>query len=950
MNLSKTFVNALFLLTALGLSACQGDSSKDGSSPSSTTSSLSDILKVQGMPLYLAAGTTKTVTFEFNSVKAGALKATASGKYCFTINDMSVGSKINITPDFFCLAPGAKQLVTLSAPQDIDSTKRRMIKVTQTAGDKSINVDMPSMTLFVNAAVNKQDTSSGEGSNGNGNNNDSSQNGSIQYGEDGQIISWHGDGPDEVYLAVQSLPRKISSGMLKGAVLSLSVNEFEFDQQPHKDFCFSLDDSSDYTDKLGFSPSTFCLFYKGQTQSIAITAPDGVTAEQIHKMQVRQSQGESIDLPPSLSITVTPAHIEKALSSSTAPQKITSGKEDKITYTLTTKYDKDQGRDDNLEYCFSLSDLVNQNSLVFSPSTFCLQGLNDHQDITISAPNGVKSEEDHYIEISQTKGKSIDLPDDATIQITPKPPAKPPKLIGYFTNYGVYGNNSCIEGTGSPGRAIPYVSYPMPRESSSISGAPIFQANGNTDCTQLSNSAQTEALENTDLAAKAKELTGVAYAFLFVYDDPDSLPSGAKAGQIHFTDSYSDLDSSDADWCNKNDLNFRICTPSTNVDRPGDLTWYLRYGNFDAFAALDQYNADIEKIVSIGGWNAVDWNVYQTGNSATDTQRIDNLVESVQALANHFAITEVDLDVENDGKTENFNDFLGGNLATIIHRLHDEVTTKDGQKLKVSLTIQANPTYVNALKDSVLSSSNIDNLAALNLMTYDFTVPGTEGYTGFNQVLFMPDTGDGLAPNNFTIDAIVQAAKKAMPGNENKINIGLAAYTRSLNGYNNNDITDNYGFGNYYTSSDTQLLGGDNDTANCSKTLGQWNSCASSFNHRYLYQFINQGNTHDFVVTKDGEDYHVGSTLIIDTFTPPQPNDLFGISPADISPLWSATYNGPSVFFYTSGQDAFDYGRYAAQQGIGGAIMWTVDGDVPVSDTDNSLIVNFHDGYLQAQD
>jgi hypothetical protein len=56
------------------------------------------------------------------------------------------------------------------------------------------------------------------------------------------------------------------------------------------------------------------------------------------------------------------------------------------------------------------------------------------------------------------------------------------------------------------------------------------------------------------------------------------------------------------------------------------------------------------------------------------------------------------------------------------------------------------------------------------------------------------------------------------------------------------------------------------------------------------------------------------------------------------------------VFFYTSGLDAFDYGRYSAEQGVGGAIMWTIDGDVPVSDTTNSLIVNYYDGYMKAQE
>ncbi|WHN66646.1 glycoside hydrolase family 18 protein [Cysteiniphilum sp. QT6929] len=545
-------------------------------------------------------------------------------------------------------------------------------------------------------------------------------------------------------------------------------------------------------------------------------------------------------------------------------------------------------------------------------------------------------------------GKGIEIPDTT-------PPKSKPKLIGYVTNYGVYGNNSCVGGVGGPGHAIPYTSYPIPRKDAfPATGAPIYQATSDTTCSQVDDgSKQTVALQNTDMADKVKQLTGVAYAFLFVYDGSVGLPEDAPLGAIHFSDPWSDLkrdkleEGGNNDWCNASNMNFRICTADPSAiwskDKKFDLEWYMNFGNFDAFANLDQYNKDLDKIVSIGGWDAINWGVYYTLGS---NKHIDNLVDSVQALADRFNITEVDLDVENDGKTRDFFGFLRNKLAAVIKALHTGVKIKSGAALKVSLTIQADPAIINALKDSVLSKENIENLESLNLMTYDFTVAQSSGgKTGFNQALFQPE---GDAPNEFTIDLAVQAAKAAMPGNEQKINMGLAAYSRAINGPST--LANNHGFGNTYTADDSFVLAGDLDSASCSTSLKDGNRCASSFNNRYLLQFAKPEETYDFTVEKDGKTYHVGSTAVINGLKAPQPTGLFDITPATISSYWQDIYanklaKNTSVFFYTSGADAKDYGRYAQEQGIGGAIMWTIDGDVPVTDTKNSLITNFINGF-----
>ncbi|WP_395947199.1 glycoside hydrolase family 18 protein [Caedibacter taeniospiralis] len=720
-------------------------------------------------------------------------------------------------------------------------------------------------------------------------------------------------------------------------------------------YCFALSDSSNYGDKLTFTAEDFCLTQVGSTQAVTISAPKDVMQTQTHSLHISQTKQnptvDDVELPLALSIEVTPLIVENlAVTASNVPAKMYAQTDKTISVSLDKADPEDQGALVG-EYCFDLSDNTSATqTLSFSPSTVCFDNyqLGTSQNVVITAPS-VSADEEHYLSFKQSRGDiTVSLPNYDPVMVAP---VTKPKLIGYFTNYGVYANNACVGGDGAPGKAIPFVSYPFPRQNYTIDGAPVFEPESDTKCTQTA-ILQSEALGNTDLVNKLKsgKLTGVAYSFLFVYDDPANLPSGALAGQIRFTDSWSDLQASDNEWCKANDLNLRICTNNSALTTASDFTWVTKYGNFGAFANLDQYAPDVDKIVSIRGWEATNWNVYQTGDSSTDTQRINNLVDSVSALAKQFNITEVDLDVEEDGKTTNFNDFLAGNLAKIINRLHTEVTTQAGKQLKVSLTIQANPKYINALKSSVLSAENIDNLESLNLMTYDFTVPGISGYTGFNQVLFQPDAGTGQAPNEFTIDYAVQAAKQAMPGNEHKINMGLAAYTRALNGYDNPDIVNNNGFGNPYNSSNTKLLGGDNDTASCSTELGLWNSCASSFNHRYFHQFSGQGTTHDFTQVKNGETYHVGSTLIVSNFNPPQPQGAFGYSTASIAPKWDVYYTRNSVFFYTSGLDAFDYGRYSAEQGIGGAIMWTIDGDVPVSDTTNSLIVNYYDGYMKAQE
>ncbi|MCL1127884.1 hypothetical protein [Shewanella surugensis] len=56
-----------------------------------------------------------------------------------------------------------------------------------------------------------------------------------------------------------------------------------------------------------------------------------------------------------------------------------------------------------------------------------------------------------------------------------------------------------------------------------------------------------------------------------------------------------------------------------------------------------------------------------------------------------------------------------------------------------------------------------------------------------------------------------------------------------------------------------------------------------------------------------------------------------------------------SFVAYTSANVAKSYGIYAKNKGLGGVIMWIINGDVSYKDDQsNSLIYNFEEGYKSA--
>ncbi|WP_299011147.1 glycoside hydrolase family 18 protein [uncultured Shewanella sp.] len=345
----------------------------------------------------------------------------------------------------------------------------------------------------------------------------------------------------------------------------------------------------------------------------------------------------------------------------------------------------------------------------------------------------------------------------------------------------------------------------------------------------------------------------------------------------------------------------------------------------------------------------------------------------------------------------------GKNLVGQIHDLGLEVSITIQANPDMLLGLMGNDDADSGF--NYIQSWFDNGLDHLNLMSYDFHGTwdyGSYGYTGFNNNLFTYDNSDYqtetgsddnttayvnpfdeytdvatdststeadfstdgairyLNAGNGTVDSWNKLGSKDLQ----KVNIGIAAYGRAYNGIasdkGNDNATDPYGTGLYQSIDNATIVAGDNDYAYCDTSLANASTagtpCGGILSYNYIVNDIatdSSFTSKDWKVHDDykDKDYYIGSTLYNSgTWNVPDPTVVFDQTSngTDISSVGvSSTVNSGSETFitYTSAADAESLGEYVKDRGLGGVIMWTVDGDSDYTDTSNSLIYNFHQGY-----
>lgn len=389
---------------------------------------------------------------------------------------------------------------------------------------------------------------------------------------------------------------------------------------------------------------------------------------------------------------------------------------------------------------------------------------------------------------------------------------KPPLVMGYWVNWGLYSETA----------AISTPAYPIPNSINGTTGKPAT---------------------NKDLTEKLAGINMLAYSFFeaqtksFTYYDAKTGKTETianktpdKIGTLYFNDPWADLQPSDADTICK--ANMAICEFAlANRYSPIAFKEGAKMANFDAFAQLKHADANnplgpLKKVISVGGYGHN--NTFE--DSFSNKAYIDNFVNSAATILSTPGIDGIDLDYEDPNMThQQSQDYL----ALI------EALSKTLGKDRITVTILADPAYLAGARngDNGFAAGVLKHIAALvshiNLMTYDFHGafdynPDGTGTTGFLTNLYMPT--DAPTGYKFSVQSsVAEALKQGIPAGQ--LTIGIPAYGRALAGI----PSDNDGLYQVITPN-AKIPKGNLDAAGCSEAITPLgpNSCSGSFAYNYI--------------------------------------------------------------------------------------------------------------------
>ncbi len=516
--------------------------------------------------------------------------------------------------------------------------------------------------------------------------------------------------------------------------------------------------------------------------------------------------------------------------------------------------------------------------------------------------------------------------------------AEKPFIMVYYPSYaGYFNNNTVSNDLMKAGHPIPEPSYVIP---GITRGYPAFD----NDILAFE-----QSVENRHLEESLSGVDALVYGFLQPQNN----------GTVRLSDSWADLKNSDLSpdgLCGTTTAQeLKICyrdgaPPSNGSSGVDSQCWgNVCYGGFSAFLNLNNESGNLQHYISIGGWTYRGIMDGLVGNNGEVLEsNVDNFLKTLGYLKSR-GIQGVDLDIEFDDSA------LGYESSVLLRVLAEEGLVKKIKDLglKLAITTQANPKMLHGMMHKGWIKSWFDQgLDHFSLMTYDFhgAFDGLGKKTGFNSSLFaLPDSPYG--DDEFSVNKAVEALYSLTPQNLAKVNIGLPAYSRAgltnisnLNGGLFQSITD-----------DTRIVPGDLDATYCSTSL-QINSgeqCSGTFSYIYILNNMISPNgpfsTQDWEYTdsNSGKTYYIGSTLYANNWNATTSNVIYaGDSPTAIKPSDNNMTSYHNVFMsYISARVAKSYGEYVRDKGLGGMILWTINGDDHYENKSTSLIYNFEQGY-----
>lgn len=369
-------------------------------------------------------------------------------------------------------------------------------------------------------------------------------------------------------------------------------------------------------------------------------------------------------------------------------------------------------------------------------------------------------------------------------------------------------------------------------------------------------------IANQDLSDKLAKLNTITYAFL----------EANTTGSVYFFDTWADLNANDASFCSAHSA---ICNGRTT-------SAYLGYGDFDAMANSDVTN----KFISIGGFGHTDtWT-----NAFANPQTFANSIVTV--IKQFPGINGVDLDAEP------LSAINPTDMVNLVKTLRTALNAAGLNEVVISLPLAANPGEITGFGKANWTAL-MQNLSYVGLMGYDlhgeFDQPAI---TALQSSLYSTKQDTQHFDDNDAVNALV-----SMGVPKSDIILGVPTYARTVGGVTSPGLGQTF----------TQSYAGDLDTAGCTVTLGQGNTCGGMESNRALYS--------TFITNPDQINNVVQDNVITGAYI----------------------NSGTDFFSFDSYQSAAAKGQYVRSNGLAGALVWDLYSAVPVaanSPTANESAIN----------
>ncbi|KTC85180.1 glycoside hydrolase family 18 protein [Legionella brunensis] len=442
-------------------------------------------------------------------------------------------------------------------------------------------------------------------------------------------------------------------------------------------------------------------------------------------------------------------------------------------------------------------------------------------------------------------------------------------------------------------------------------------------------------VSNPEMVAQFNKADVVAWSFLQVWNSQDpnqaqyQIPSSWN-GLMHFDDLWGELPL-EGSWIStlppetKDFLTFcqtnaGACAAVQTNGNTGQKELFVytdqkgvgQLNSFGAFINSNKYTA--KRIIAIGGANTVENKGVSTATFDAIFANQDKFLNQFKAWMNHFKnLKGVDYDFEPPIDLQ-----TGGQLPpderTMVDYKHlfDLVKasrSKLGKEAYISVTITVNKDYLEKINQSVEGGwfQQIANYAdSVNLMTYDLHGPWSQSsdpYTAVHAYLMQPETSrkDEFGINYGTDAITAQVLSYGMP--KEKLQVGLAAYGRGFSGVEPGSDTNYPGFEQLWTG-------------------------VSHFPNSYSKQdgMLPYSSVDKAVKELNYKIYHIQAT--------DDKNQSFITG--------SYIYNPGTKQFvgYQSPEAVKAVCEFIKVQQLKGAIMWSADTDLPVSNP-RSLVATF---------